>query len=72
MPAKTTNQVVKVTPEMIKVLFEAEKAKLEDPRYPGGGFNPPYGPSLNHLSHNYDRYAYLDLLKAEWLKLTFD
>ena len=57
---------------MIKVLYEEECAKLEDQNYPGGGFNPPYGPSLNHLQHNYDRYAYQELLQKEWLRLTFD
>ena len=60
-----------MTPDMIKVLFDAEREKLKDPKYPGGGFNPPYGPSLNHLSHNYNRYAYRDLLLKEWELLLF-
>ena len=65
---------VKVTPEMIKVLYEAECEKLKDPMYPGGGLYPPYGPSLSlhHLMKKNDRYAYQELLKAEWTKLTFD
>ena len=56
---------------MIKKLFDAECEKLEDHNYPGGGYNPPYGPNLHHFEHNYDRYAYQELLQVEWQNLLF-
>ena len=54
---------------MIWKLFDAEREKLKDYNYPGGGLDPPYGPTLDHVSH---WYAYHDLLKNEWQRLLFE
>ena len=58
---------------MIKLLMDEESEKLNDPLYPGGGYDPPYGPALTMSQKNSssDRYAYFKILKNEYIRLTY-
>ena len=56
---------------MIKVLLDEEEEKLKNPRYGGGGFRPPYGPSLSMYYITVNRFAYLEVLKREYQRLLF-
>ena len=69
---KVKKGALPITAETIQGLIEAECLKLKDPLYPGGGTNPPFGPTVDQTSLNKDRFAYFDVLQHEWKRLVFE
>ena len=65
------------TAEMILALWEEEIEKLKDPRYPGGGSNPPYGPVVVQTEYGrrtgvmHKREHYSQLLIREYNRLSY-
>ena len=62
----------------IIALYNEEKEKLKDPSYPGGGYNPPFGPSVTanqimnkHFKFSDFRMRYCKLLMEEHKRLEY-
>ena len=46
-----------VTRDMLQRLYDREQVKLQDPTYPGGGHNPPYGPRVEKTDSRFNIFS---------------
>ena len=56
---------------MIIALYNEEKQKLKDPSYPGGGYNPPYGPRVTANQFESKRLKFSDF-RMRYCKLLIE